>query len=78
MLKNLLYKFNLNFMKERSFQEWVNFFVTLNLSLFAVLMFFVPAYPWWVFTILALVSAYVAPRFLKNLKSGKSKTRNRF
>lgn len=75
MLKNHQYKFNILLMKERNFQEWINFFITFNLSLFAVLMFFVPAYPWWAIAILALISGFIVPRILKNRGS---RNRSRF
>lgn len=55
-------------MVERTFKEWVHYFITLNLILLAVLMLLVPVYPWWFFAALAVVSKVFVPQFI-NLKT---------
>lgn len=66
-------------MKERTYKEWINFFITVNLGLFSLLMLLVPAYPWWFFAILTFLSAYIGPHILgsKGSRSGKSSNRPR-
>lgn len=61
-------------MKERSFKEWLNFFATVNLLIFTVLMMLIPIYPWWAFAILTVFSAYVVPHYVRK---GGSKNSNR-
>jgi hypothetical protein len=63
-------------MKERTYKEWINLFITVNLGLFSLLMLLVPAYPWWLFAILTFLSGYIGPHFTGG-GSGKSRSSNR-
>jgi hypothetical protein len=65
-------------MKDRSFAEWINFFVTVNLGILTLLMFFVPIYPWWFFAILTLISKFFGPQITLKYKGSKSSNRTRF
>jgi hypothetical protein len=58
-------------MRDKSFKEWVHYFITLNLFLMAVLMFFVPVYPWWFFVGLGIVSKVFVPQFINLKTSGR-------
>lgn len=64
-------------MKEKTFTEWINFFVTVNLGIATLLMLFVPVYPWWFFAILAIISKYFGPYIFKGKRS-KSSNRSKF
>jgi type III secretory pathway component EscV len=64
-------------MAEKSFEEWINTFVTINLVIVAVLMLLFPVYPWWFFAVLALISKVVGPVIVKNVKKS-SKSRSRY
>jgi hypothetical protein len=55
-------------LESRSFQEWVVFFVKVNLLLLTLLFMFVPMYPWWVPGVLCLLVHFMAPSFLRNYK----------
>jgi hypothetical protein len=64
-------------MKEKTFTEWINFFVTVNLIILTLLMLFVPIYPWWFFALLTIISKFFGPHIFKG-KKVKSTNRAKF
>lgn len=64
-------------MKDKNFIERVSFFITINLFLFALIMLFAPAYPWWIIFILAIVSHFGTEKLLNKLLNKGQKNRNR-
>lgn len=50
--------------KQKTYGEWILYFVTLDFLLLGIFFIFVPIYPWWAFIALGFVTKYVVPGLL--------------
>lgn len=65
-------------MKEKSFIEWIIFFIAINLFALGVIMLFAPAYPWWFFIGLSFLVGFLAPHFVVTKGRPKGRTNNKY